>query len=231
MISHENILELEARRQIYNIILKHPGLHLRELSRTVNISFGGLRHHLNYLKKQEYIVTRSDQRYTHYYVTKKVGKKDKELMNLLRQEVPLKILLLLLLSGPADLYGKFSKEEQNNPALRTTVHSKKDLANLTDYWNKQYANLFRLKIKRTTIDFHLKKFIEADIVEKIQVGKANKYKVKDEFGIWLFLARYQTAFSDDRVNLLLFWQSDFIGKRVDAVIDTAMDIFPHPYHV
>ncbi|MCK4365849.1 MAG: winged helix-turn-helix transcriptional regulator [Thermoplasmatales archaeon] len=48
MISNENILELETRRQIYNIILENPGLHLRELSRRTNLSFGGLRHHLNY---------------------------------------------------------------------------------------------------------------------------------------------------------------------------------------
>ena len=33
MISNENILELETRRHIYNIILNYPGLHLRELSR------------------------------------------------------------------------------------------------------------------------------------------------------------------------------------------------------
>ncbi len=38
MITRENILELESRRRIYHFILKNLGLHLRALSRKINIS-------------------------------------------------------------------------------------------------------------------------------------------------------------------------------------------------
>lgn len=230
MTSNENILKLETRRQIYNIILENPGLHLRGLSRRTNLSFGGLRHHLNYLKKQEYIVTKSDPRYTRYYVSKKVGKKDKELLNLLRQEVPRKIVLLLITAGPAELYGKYTKEEQGDPSLRTIVHSKKDLVELTEYWKEPYADLFHLKKKRMTIDFHLKKLIDADVVEKIKDGREAKYVIKDEFRIWLFLADYQKSLSDELVDLKLFWHNDFIERRIDAVLNVTWEIFPHPYH-
>lgn len=230
MITKQDILELETRRRIYNIILKYPGLHLRELSRRADISLGGLRHHLNYLKKQEYIVTKSNQRYTRYYVSKKVGKKDKELLNLLRQDVPRKIVLLLLTPGPAELYMEHIKKEQQDPSLHTMTHSKKDLVRLTKYWDKPYDNLFSLKKKRQTIDFHLKKLFEADIIEKIPVGREIKYKLKDEFRVWLFLAEYEKALTDELIDFKLFWQNNFIGNRVDAVFNVIWEIFPHPYH-
>lgn len=96
MISKENFLELENRKKIYNYILKNPGIHLQEVSRKTNISYSTLRHHLDYLKKQGLITTKSNRRYTRYYVTQKVGKKDKEIISLVREEIPRKIILLLL---------------------------------------------------------------------------------------------------------------------------------------
>ena len=72
MISKENILQFETRRNIYNFIVERPGLHLREISRRINISFGGLRHHLDILKKQELIITKTNYGYTRYYATHKI---------------------------------------------------------------------------------------------------------------------------------------------------------------
>lgn len=230
MITREDILELETRREIFNLILKYPGLHLRELSRRTDLSLSGLRHHLNYLIKQEYVVTKSDQRYTRYYASKEVGRRDQIWLNILRQEVPRKIVLLLITAGPAELYNKNIKDKKTKLPLQIITHSKKDLTNLTKYWDKKYADIFHLEKSRVTIDFHLKKLINAEIVEKIQVGRVNKYRIKDEFGIWLFLAKYQKAFSDNLVNLRLSWHDAFIEKRIQAALDAAWDVFPHPYY-
>ena len=104
MISKEDILKLETRRNIYDFILKNPGLHLREISRRANIPLGSLNYHLNFLNKNELIVTKYDPRYLRYYVKQTVGKKDKEIINLLRQEIPLRIVILLLCPGPAHIY-------------------------------------------------------------------------------------------------------------------------------
>ena len=71
------ILELETRRRIYNFILKNPGLHLREISRRSNIPKTTLIYHLNFLEKQGLIKTEANSRFTRYYTTNKVGKKDK----------------------------------------------------------------------------------------------------------------------------------------------------------
>jgi predicted transcriptional regulator len=223
-------LKLETRKKIYNIILKHPGLHLRELSRKTDISFGGLRHHLKYLKKNGYLTIKVDRRYTRYYAVKEVGKKDKELMNLMRQDIPRKIIMLLLCEGPPELYGKFSKEEISDPSLRTFVHSKKELANLTKYWRKPYDLDFNINKKRQTIDFHLKKLIEADLVEKVKEGRETKYQLKDRFRVWLFLAKYKDALSDNLVDNMVSWSFDVIERKVDAVSNVIWEIFPHPYH-
>lgn len=230
MITKKDILELETRKEIFNLILKHPGLHLRELSRRIDLSLGGLRHHLKYLRKQEYVVTKSYRRYTRYYVSKEVGKTDKELLNLMRQDIPRKIVMLLLCPGPPELYGEISKEEQWNPSLRSYIHSKKDLADLTKYWRKPYDKQFLIDKKRQTIDFHLNKLIDADIIEKFSIGKETKYKLKDIFRVWLFIANYKKALSDDLVDNMADWGIDFIEKRIDAISNVIYEIFPHPYH-
>lgn len=62
------------------------------------------RHHLNFLEKYGLIITKADHRYTRYYVIQKVGKQDKEILNLLRQETPRRIFMLLLTPGPGHIF-------------------------------------------------------------------------------------------------------------------------------
>lgn len=91
------ILDLEIRRKIYNLILKSPGLHIRELSRELNIALGTLNYHLHYLHKRELITVKSDGGYVRCYIAGEIGVKDKKIIGVLRQNVPRKILLFLLL--------------------------------------------------------------------------------------------------------------------------------------
>ena len=134
---------------------------------------------------------------------------------------------MLLTIGPADIY---DEKSVINPLKRTTTHSKMELVELTKHWKKPYDEQFFLDKKRTTMDFHLNKLIKADVVEKVKVGRKIKYQIKDEFKVWLFLANYKDAFSDDLVDIRLYWHDDFIRKRIDAVIKVTEDLFPNPYH-
>ena len=95
MISNQNIMNLEPRQKIYNHIKKYPGLHLREISRQMKIPKTTLDHHLKYLNKQDLITIKKERRYKRYYVANKLGIKEKEILNLLRQEVPRNILFYL----------------------------------------------------------------------------------------------------------------------------------------
>ena len=96
MISNKNILDLEQRRSIYNYILKNPGLHQRELSRRLKIPKSTLLHHLKILKKQDLVILRTVNGYHRIYASKKLGNKEKEILNLLRQKIPQQILLYLV---------------------------------------------------------------------------------------------------------------------------------------
>lgn len=94
----EAALELEIRRKIYNHILKSPGLHERELSRELNIPLSTLDYHLFSLKKRNLILSHQDGRYTRFYVAGDVSVKDKQIMNILRQRVPRRIVMFLILN-------------------------------------------------------------------------------------------------------------------------------------
>ena len=96
MISRKNILELQARKRIYQFISKNPELHLREISRKMNIPKTTLKYHLKYLEKQDLVSAKFENRYKRYCITNKLGIKDKEILNLLRQEVTRKIILYFM---------------------------------------------------------------------------------------------------------------------------------------
>ena len=228
----DGIIKLKTRKMIYNYILDHPGLHFRELSRELKIPKSTLDYHLSILKKLELINVKSNGRYNRYYAMKQVGRIDKEILNVLRQEVPLKIVILLLNEGPGDIYksDKIFWKAMNNPATHTKLFSVKELIGLTKYWNWAKGDLFQLNKGRSTIDFHLNKLLNADIIEKIRVGKEIKYKLKDEEVIWLFLFDNKEALSNELLDTMLLW--DAVGNYyIKKAIDTFFEVFPHPYHV
>jgi predicted transcriptional regulator len=91
-------LELKTRRIIYTHILRNPGIHERELSRQLKIALSTIDYHLYYLKKKEIVIARTDGHYTQYYVSGKVGEKDKKILAILRQKAPIKIIIFLILN-------------------------------------------------------------------------------------------------------------------------------------
>ena len=91
-------LELESRRKIYEAIEKVPGIHFRELNRRLGIPLGVIEYHLKYLEHHELIVAKHVGRYKRYYIIGKLGSKDKQLMGLLQQQMPRRILMHLLLN-------------------------------------------------------------------------------------------------------------------------------------
>ena len=156
----EDLLQLETRRMIYNFILKYPGLYLSELSRRLNIPKSTTYYHLKYLKKRGFLVEKYNDRYTRYYVTKKIGEIDKKILNLLRQEVPRNIVLFVFRYPGSSRY-------------EISTHLKKH---------------------PTTISFHLKKLIDVDIIERIQIGNEIKYMINHKRDIVDLLITYKKKF-------------------------------------
>ena len=92
----EEALELEARRRIYEYILATPGTHLRGVHRAVALPFGQVLYHLNYLEKLELVVVKKDGKFSRYFVRNLIGRREKEVISVLRHEVPRTVSILLL---------------------------------------------------------------------------------------------------------------------------------------
>ncbi|HEY0087971.1 MAG TPA: winged helix-turn-helix transcriptional regulator, partial [Candidatus Lokiarchaeia archaeon] len=155
MITNENVLSLKTRGEIYNYILKHPGMHLREISRKKKISYSVLRHHLNFLEKLGLIITKSNQRFIRFYANQKVSKKDKEIINVIREEIPRSIVILLLSPGPIENFTNSLEEEGRKVKNYIKTYSQKEILSLARFWGKEHKELFRVIKHRSTIDFHL----------------------------------------------------------------------------
>lgn len=96
MKTKEEALELDARRQIYEHILATPGTHLRGVHRAVRLPFGQVLYHLNYLEKLELVVVKKDGKFSRYFVKNLIGRREKDVISVLRHEVPRTISVLLL---------------------------------------------------------------------------------------------------------------------------------------
>ena len=238
MISDKNIMKLDSRRRIYNFILKNPGIHLREISRQNNIPKTTLLHHLRYLEKQNLISVKSENRFKRYFAVNKLGKKEKELLDLLRQEVPHNILLYMtsfticseqelsqaLGKHPATINFHLKKLKKagiiargwrgktkinmESPVIKRDININEKIYYLRD--GKDYCIIFNLitKYKNTLPN---KEFVG----ELLKFGYENYYS-------------YKKKISNETKNLHKTINSP--NRAIDMVIETLYEICPHPYH-
>jgi len=143
MVKREG-LELETRQEIHNYILKNPGLCLNEISRKLKISKSTLNYHLNYLKKLGVIIAKSTNRYVRFYIVNKVGNGDKKIINIIRQDIPFKIIAYLLLN-PNSSQIEISKFLKKHPT--TIAFHLEKLANIDVVTGKPRGNEINYKIK------------------------------------------------------------------------------------
>jgi len=92
----DDILELETRRKIYDLVSKNPGLHLSRIAELLVMRTSLVEYHLIYLEKNQIIIPSKQSGYARYYVKGAIGTEDKKIIAILRQDVPLRIVLYLL---------------------------------------------------------------------------------------------------------------------------------------
>ena len=223
---YRNILTLKTRREIYDIVSRYPGLHLREIERRLKLPFSTIRYHLDFLEKRELIKGKVDGRYTRFYATEKIGRHEKKILNLFRQDTPRDIILFLL----------------------------------THIYSSQIEMSRGLEKHPTTIEFHLKKLLENEIVEIVEpcngkicrditphvvecepIGKEVIYVLKDPYAIYDLLILHKSSLMDDTANSFVLDFLDDLGKIpehvnnprdiIDLAIEAFFEVFPHPYHV
>jgi DNA-binding transcriptional ArsR family regulator len=104
-------------------VQKFPGAHMREIGRDLAIPMGTLEYHLHYLVKAELLTTRQDPRYTRYFATGELSRRDKDVLAVLRQKVPRQIAAHLLLE-PGSSHGALLTKFQLAPST-LSFHLKK----------------------------------------------------------------------------------------------------------
>lgn len=100
----EDLLELDTRRRIFHFLQEYPGLHLRELARQLDLDVRALKHHLDFLEANEAVTSIQQNGYLRYYpraweegfFRERIGASEKRVLGMLRQRVPLHLVLLLL---------------------------------------------------------------------------------------------------------------------------------------
>ncbi len=214
MLKKKKILDFEKRKEIYNLILENPGLHLRELERKLNFSFGALRYHLNYMMKRGLITKQHDRGFLRYFVSENVGNGDKDLLSAFRQPVLRKMFLVFLLCPDKKVF--FKEDFKDIPFIRK-------------WYN---AGKWVVSKHRTTLEFHLKKLVENNILQPVKIKRKVGYIfVKDEEEILDFLIKYNQALPYKEVDGLVYWANRLIIPNItDPIMDSILEIFPHPYH-
>ena len=206
-----NIFAIENRRKLYNYILKHPGLHFREISRNLKIPKTTIDYHLHYLRVHGFLVVENKNGYQRYYASRKISEADKKMLNILRQTVPRNLVLYLILfqnSSQAQIL-KFAKIWKNHPSK------------IGYHLNKHHS----------TISFHLQKLCDMGILERFHVGNETKYRVKNAEDFSDLLINYEKSLLAEANGRYLRWvEYDPEDKTFKRLMDALFDVFPHPYH-
>ena len=88
----KEVLDLESRRRIFDLLTEYPGLHLRELERRLQMDVRGLQYHLEWLEGRGAVSTLREGGYLRYYprewdrsrVREQFGPGEKRLLAVLR---------------------------------------------------------------------------------------------------------------------------------------------------
>jgi predicted transcriptional regulator len=88
--------EIETKKRIYSLIADHPGLHLRKIAELLKLNVPLALYHLRYLEKHDLITLIKEGGYTRCYLKGTISTKERKLFSILRQEIPLGIVLYLL---------------------------------------------------------------------------------------------------------------------------------------
>jgi predicted transcriptional regulator len=87
---------LENRKKIFDYISDNPGVHLRKISRDINIHLSTLRYHIDYLEAKGFITCQMEANLKIYFASGKLNPHEKKLAPLLQQKRFRDIILVLI---------------------------------------------------------------------------------------------------------------------------------------
>ena len=215
MKKKDYILDLEARRIIYNFLKIHPGVYLREISRIIKIPKTTLSYHLRYMKKNGLITSKKDGEYLRYYADRDIGTFEKKVLNIIRKKTLLHIILYLSMYHKSTRF-EIAKDLDKSPS---TIYSCLKILDDNDIVKKFHG--------KKTIKYKLKFEKETDnILIKYKNSLLDKWVI-------FFFDYLDYIYSDKSLyRFLLSLRSKVKNEKElqDLIINTIEDIFPNPYH-
>jgi predicted transcriptional regulator len=220
-VKNKKILNLETRRDIYNHVLRFPGIHLSEICKKLKMRKNNVCYHLDFLKKQNLIETTSDDGYIRYYPAK-IEEKDtekiaclfdksyqyenkKRMLSIFKYYIPgrndRKVLNLIKRPVPHKIIAFLMIDESSLTEISKCVKK---------HW--------------TTVKFHLKKLINKDIIESVNYGTEVKYRIKDKeyiLKLWFLFYAWKEQIDD---NGNLEYKIDY--TTIDAAEKFYFEFFP-----
>ena len=108
--------QAESRpEQVLAFIKAHPGTHLRQIKRELNLAMGVIQYHLYALEKERRITSRRRGLYKRFYPNLKFGEGQLEILDVLSQETERDILLFLI-QNPNATQKELSEYVEISPA-------------------------------------------------------------------------------------------------------------------
>ncbi len=233
MDPQKKILNISKKRTIYEFILENPGIHKREISRQLKIPLSTLGHHLRYLEKYNLILSKYIGGYIRYSAVDKIGKKDKEMLILLRQETPRNIILSLtmnIIRSQIDL-----SEDVDKSQATIAFHLKK---------LKEMELIEEAEIE----DGMIKRLVPGYWMDRKPRGKEKFYRMKSEEILYriynLMIAHYQKLPDDPIIKTFIEVEPETFTEKnivrdykvlqspksmIESVEEALFDIFPIPF--
>jgi len=175
------ILEFKRRKEIYDFISQNSGLHMREISRRINIPFTSLEYHLNYLEKNKLIISREDGKYNRFYLSCETSEKEKKILNCFRNRTVLSIILsfvIVVQTSQKDL----SRFLEKHPATISFQLRKMIQADIIEQ-----ASIYDGEIRTTEPSIRIK---------RNQVSSEKIYVLKDLWMTYTLLRKHKDKLDD-----------------------------------
>ncbi len=161
----KEVLDLESRRRVFELLTKYPGLHLRDLERRLDMDVRGLQYHLAFLERHGALSSLREGGYLRYYprewdqtqFREQFGPSEKRILAILRQPRPLQLVLLLLEGGDA-----------SGPMLRG-----------------------EMGLGGAALNYHVRKLLRLHLVEVRTAGRVKHYKLRDPESVLQLLIRFR----------------------------------------
>jgi DNA-binding transcriptional ArsR family regulator len=102
----DTVLDLEARRRIVTYVQDNPGIHLRAMAEGLRMPVSTLEYHCYQLTRHGRLATREDGGFKAFYPGQGMDRRDKDILYVVRHDVPRKICTHLVLNpgaNPKDL--------------------------------------------------------------------------------------------------------------------------------